>query len=94
MPDVEDGDAGDTHDGAEPDAVTEGPDWVKLNKQFKTKSGAWAVSHPRARLVLMGMSTRVADRVMQPLLDMSGTAWELRQRQKTAKGGLVSSGPR
>ena len=82
----EDLDFGDAERGQE-----DTTDWVKLNKRFKTKSGAWARSAPGPRLALLGMSTRVAELVMQPFLYMAGHQWDMDQRQKVAAGRITSA---
>ena len=68
------------------DREANGPDWARLNKQFKRKSGLWAASDPEARLALLTMTVLAVQRVMQGFLEMSGQEWDIRQRQCRAEG--------
>ena len=67
-------------------------EWVKMNKKFRTKSGLWAASQPGPRLLLLSMTIQSAEKVMHRFLDMSGYAWDVRQRLKAMRGRRAKIG--
>ena len=83
---MSDGGDGQADGGGVQTDVADQPDWVKMNKKFRQKSGLWCGSLPGPRMVMLAMTVRAAEKGMALLLDMAGDEWHLRQRWRAAQG--------
>ena len=86
---MSDGGDGQADGGGVQTDVADQPDWVKMNKKFRQKSGLWCGSLPGPRMVMLAMTVRAAEKGMALLLDMAGDEWHLRQRWRAAQGAGV-----